>query len=46
MSNSLTLSPQQASNRIFNLAGQFVGTGLNKLANGIYIHGNKKVIKQ
>ena len=46
MSNSLTLSPQQASNRIFNLAGQFVGTDLNKLANGIYIHGNKKVIKQ
>lgn len=39
-------SLQRTSNRIFNMGGQYVGTDLNTLSNGIYIHENKKVMKQ
>ncbi|MBR4779264.1 MAG: DUF5013 domain-containing protein, partial [Bacteroidaceae bacterium] len=44
VSSSSLSSPQQASNRIVNLSGQFVGTDLNKLAHGIYIRHNKKLV--
>ena len=37
-------SDQQVSNRIFNLSGLYVGTDLNKLPKGVYIHQNKKLI--
>lgn len=35
-------SSRQSSNRIFDLGGQFVGTDLKKLPNGIYIQQSKK----
>lgn len=36
---------RKADNRIYNLSGQYLGTEIGKLPKGIYIQGNKKIIK-